>query len=73
MSELYEEMNESFKNDTEVFFSEESVKKRKQLQFYESMIDRLNYQLFVCNKKYRECMRDYRISIGLPVKEEKDG
>lgn len=71
--DFFEQMNDSFKEDTKVFFEDESVEARKKLQFYESKIDRLNYELFVANKKYSEILRNYRISVGLPVKEDKDG
>lgn len=73
MSDFYDDMNESFKNDTKLFFSEDSVKLRKEIDFYSSVIDKLNYQLFVASKKYSEKMREYRKLVGLPVKEDKDG
>lgn len=70
---FYDDMNESFKNDTNVFFSEDSVILRKKIDYYSSVIDKLNFQLFIASKKYAEVMRDYRKLVGLPVKEDKNG
>lgn len=72
MSDFYDQMNESFKEDTGVFFNEDSVALRKKIDFYSSLIDKLNFQLFIASKKYSETMREYRKLVGLPVKEDKN-
>lgn len=69
MSDFYDKMSELFKEDTAVFYSENSIELRKKIDYYSSLIDRLNYQLFIASKKYAEVMHDYRKLVGLPVKE----
>lgn len=73
MTELYKQLDDEFKEDTNIFFDKDSVEIRKKLQYFESLIDKLNYQLFIANKKYKEVFIEYRKRVGLPVKEENNG
>lgn len=73
MTELYKQLDEEFKEGTNIFFDDDSIEMRKKLQYFESLIDKLNYQLFIANKKYKETLIDYRKRVGLPVKEENNG
>lgn len=73
MSDLFDKLGEEFKEGTNVFFDDDSIEMRKTLQYYESLIDKLNYQLFVANKKFKEKLTEYRKHVGLPVKEDTNG
>lgn len=73
MTELYKQLDEEFREGTDIFFEDDSIEMRRTLQYFESLIDKLNYQLFIANKKYKETLINYRKHVGLPVKEDKDG
>lgn len=54
MTELYEQLDDEFKEGTNIFFDKDSIEMRKKLQYFESLIDKLNYQLFIANKNIRK-------------------
>lgn len=71
--DLYDKYDKEYREMMDVFFTDDSVEMRKHLQYYENLIDRLNYQLFIVNKKYQEVLNGYRKRVGLPVKEKENG
>lgn len=73
MTDLYKKLDDEFFEDVKIFFEDDILEMRKTLQYFESLIDKLNYQLFIANKKYKETLINYRKRVGLPVKEDKDG